>query len=683
MAADTGEKAAETRKLAVSGAEATGVVDELSAVQSLYQEGCLGEAEKRCDALIEAAPLNPHVRALYGDVLKARGRLAKSARAYRRAIRLDQSDSGTYLKLATALEALGKLSEAIATYKKGLTLAPGSLALLTGLAGAYLKAGKQRECEGGLKNILSEAPNQPDAHVLAGELSLARGQYAQAVQHFQYALSIDADLPSVRGRLGLSLKRCGAYPQAITVLQSAVDQDPDDVESLTELASLHADTGDMRSAERILRRAIAHKDDDASLRVSLASTLVIQGKLDEALDEYRGARVLDPGCFLAVEGEADCLYRFQLYDECYESLRKVCDANKLTAEGARVFSRVCRRLGHRDRALPALKRICARSESSNREKTVAHFALGDAYDAAHDYDAAFNSYERANKLLKSSGGIYASETAEKLTMSLIEAFSPGRWQVFPRARKRDVAPVFIMGMPRSGTSLVEQILSDYPEVHGAGELTSISEIFASLQAESDFPNNLLELDEDQINGLAEQYWLLAPPLHPDARLMTDKMPGNIFYLGLMALMFPNAKFVHCVRDPLDTCLSIYFQHFGGGYPWATSFKEIAHYYRLYRRIVKHWSESLGIPMLEVRYESITSAPEGQLRRLIEYCGIAWQQQSLEPCANLRYVPTASYDQVTRPLYTTSIGRWKNYRKHLQPLIDVLNGYADVDGPDNS
>lgn len=654
--------------------ETAGVPEMLAKIFEYQQQGQLSEAEKLCNAILVDDPTNAQACITHGNILHAQGRIEHAIRAYRRAIRADRRDPDTHLKLAMALESIEKFSEAVASYETYLVLAPDDLNALTSLGGTYLKLGKLQECERRLQMAFALAPDASIAHVLAGELALVRGLYAEAAKYFQRALYVNPSLPPVQLKLGRALKLCGAYAQALEAFQSAAHQNPYDIEVFVELSSLLAEMGDIKAAEVSLRHAIEIKNDSAMLRVSLASALVLQGKLNDALQEYLRARSIEPTCALAIEGEADCLYRFKLYDKCYELLKKLSSTQKLSAEGARTFSRVCRKKGDDRSAVAILESICKQPTSSTRQRAIAHFALGDAYDAMRNFETAFHNYKQANNLL--GNNIYIPQVAETTAQNIIQTYSQDYWSSLPRAAIGEFQPIFIMGMPRSGTSLIEQIVASHPNVCGTGELTFVNEIFTAVQRNLSFPSNIASLTEDQINQFANQYYSKAGALIGDSKVMTDKMPGNIFCLGLMALMFPNATFVHCTRHPLDTCLSIYFQQFSGGHPWATKLENIAHYYKQYRRFVQHWTETLGIPMLEVRYESLVSEQETQSRNLIEYCGLDWDEQCLNFHHNPRHVPTASHDQVNQSLYSTSLERWKNYRKFLKPLIEALGEYDE-------
>lgn len=655
----------------------TGTVDLpelLARLVEYQQQGQLEAVENLCKTILVNDPNNASVCVIYGNILHGQGLIEQAIRAYRRAIRIDRCDPDTHLKLAMALESTGKFSEAVACYKTCLALAPNDRKIHLGLGSAFLKLGKLNECERQLQIIFSLARNDSNAHELAGELALARGRCDEATKHFQHILYIDPKYPRIQAKLGHAMKQCGAHTQAIESFRLALQQTPDDFEILVELSSVQAELGDIKAAEFSLQHALTIKNDSAMLHISLASIFVLQGRLHDACQEYRKARNLEPASSLAIEGEAECLYRLKSYDSCYQLLENLARAKKLTAEGARTFSRVCKKKGNIDYAVQILEKICKQPALPERQRAIALFALGDAYDSTQNFDTAFRNYEQANKLLGYNA--YNPHLAEATAQNLIEAYSPNDWSSLPRSANAKFKPIFIMGMPRSGTSLVEQIVASHADVYGAGELPFVNEIVTTIQCSPDFPSNIANLDADQIDRLANQYYLKAGALIGESKVMTDKMPGNIFCIGLMALLFPNAAFVHCTRHPLDTCLSIYFQQFSGGHSWASSLENIAHYYKQYRRFVRHWTETLGIPMLEVHYESLVSDQETHSRRLLEYCGLEWDEKCLNFHNNPRHIPTASHDQVTQEIYTTSIGRWKNYRKFLKPLIDGLGEYAE-------
>ena len=247
----------------------------------------------------------------------------------------------------------------------------------------------------------------------------------------------------------------------------------------------------------------------------------------------------------------------------------------------------------------------------------------------------------------------------------------------PRARVHSDRPVFIVGMVRSGTTLVEQILSSHPDVYGAGELPDITEITRALPGflgtGDRYPECLPKLTPEAADVMARRYLDRLTQIAPKARRVTDKLPGNFMYLGLIEFLFPGARIIHCMRDPVDTCLSAYFQDFSNNHPYAYDLSNLGAFYRGYLKLMAHWRKVIHLPLLEIKYEDLISDQERVTRSLVEFCGLEWDNRCLQFHETKRFVGTASHDQVNRPLYRESIQRWKNYERHLEPLLAALNG----------
>ena len=248
-----------------------------------------------------------------------------------------------------------------------------------------------------------------------------------------------------------------------------------------------------------------------------------------------------------------------------------------------------------------------------------------------------------------------------------------------RARRADNAselPVFIIGMPRSGTSLVEQILSSHPRIFGGGELKWVVDVVKETQdvigSALPFPDCLNEASQKHCNTLAEHYLMKIAALSDgQSARVTDKMPANFWNLGLISLLFPKGRVIHCQRDPVDTCLSIYFQNFSEGHGFAYDLREIGKAYNLYLQMMEHWGKVLDYPILNINYEELVNNQESVTRRLLDFCDIAWDDKCLQFQDSERMVYTASSDQVRRPIYKSSLSRWKNYQAFLGPLIEEL------------
>ena len=230
-------------------------------------------------------------------------------------------------------------------------------------------------------------------------------------------------------------------------------------------------------------------------------------------------------------------------------------------------------------------------------------------------------------------------------------------------------------MPRSGTSLVEQIISSHPQVFGAGELQGINDIVSNMQSiigsEKNYPECVTQAEQKDLTKFAKFYADQLNNLDPDALRITDKLPTNFFHIGLIQMLFPNARIIHCMRNPLDTCLSCYFQDFGGDYPWIYDLDNLALVYNEYIRIMHYWQHKLGVPIFNVRYEELVENQEMISKELINHIGLEWDDRCLKFHENRRFIWTASYNQVRQPMYKKSVSRWKNYEQKLSQVISVL------------
>ena len=258
----------------------------------------------------------------------------------------------------------------------------------------------------------------------------------------------------------------------------------------------------------------------------------------------------------------------------------------------------------------------------------------------------------------------------------IKYFTPKKLRRLPRASHGNRRPVFIIGMPRSGTTLVEQILASHSQVCGAGELRALPAICQSarsnLQAScKDYPELLDAMTPDIANELAEGYLSAIAAIDQTATYVTDKMPDNFLLLGLIATLFPGSHVIHCRRDPLDTCLSCYMNYFAGGQVFSHDLTHLGAYYRDYERQMTHWREVLNFPVIEVRYENLVKDAANETRKLLAHLGLPWEDACLNFHRNRRPVLTPSCDQVRRPMYSSSVGRWKRYAKQLAPLMSAL------------
>jgi hypothetical protein len=318
----------------------------------------------------------------------------------------------------------------------------------------------------------------------------------------------------------------------------------------------------------------------------------------------------------------------------------------------------------------------ARDESKDDEsRLIARFALGKIYDDCADYDEAFKNYAIGNTIKHRMVEFDAVEHSAWVDRVLAE-YDEEFFRTHSREGNASTRPLFVIGMIRSGTSLVEQILASHSRVYGAGELLEITRLVtdlpATLKTTSEYPECVRQLDADTIRTAARKYLRHLADRDDQAQRIVDKLPTNFLHLGFIAALLPNARIVHCRREPLDVCLSIFFQRFAKGHYYAYDFDGIAAYYAEYERLLGHWKKVLPIEILDVQYEKLLDDLECESRRLLDYCELSWEEACLAFHQSQRPVRTASSWQVRQPLYQTAKARWKKFDRHLDGLKKALS-----------
>jgi hypothetical protein len=337
--------------------------------------------------------------------------------------------------------------------------------------------------------------------------------------------------------------------------------------------------------------------------------------------------------------------------------------------GALASLAALRKMTSADGAWLERARQAATSDISLTEQATLRFAIGKYCDDVGDFDAAFQSYRKANELLKSVAQNYDGDAHEQIVDGLIRAYSREAIVAAARSGSDSTRPVFVVGMPRSGTTLAEQILASHPAVEGAGELRFWSDVGRKYQDQiSQGP-----LDEPTRSKLAENYLSILTAHSKDAQRVVDKAPRNADYLGIIHSVFPNARIIYMQRDPIDVCLSCYFQQFSQALSFTFDLSDLARYYRQHHRLMKHWLAVLPPgTILEVPYAGLVADQVAWTRKMLDFIGLGWDEHCLEFYRTERGVATASSWQVRQKIYNTSIERWRNYEKFIGPLKALKN-----------
>jgi len=476
---------------------------------------------------------------------------------------------------------------------------------------------------------------------LAAVVRKAMGAEDEALALFRRAATA---LPQSRGILtnyGIALRDRDHTDRAFTVFEQLARLAPDDAGPKVHMADCRRRQGRLEDAARLYRQALELDPDNDPARYNLALTLIPLGALKAARDAL-----------------SETVRRHPDRAGAHRNLALISDHDP------------------GDPAVAAMERLLADPTVTADQRQQLCFGLGKAYDDCGDTDRAFPAFTEANRLRRAEFD-YDMSLDEAWVERLIQVFDEPFLDQFRGDSEKTEMPVFIVGMPRSGTSLVEQILASHPAVLGAGELPDIRLLSQRHDGpHASFPETLAGLKPYDRRRLAKAY---LKRLDRDRRTelkVTDKMPDNFFWLGFIQILFPNARIIHCRRDPVDTCWSCYKARFDRGQFFAYELAELGRFYRLYRRLMDHWRALLpATAMIEVDYETLVADPEPTSRAMIDFLGLDWDPACLTPEQTARAVHTASAAQIRQPIYGHAVGRWRRYGDHLGPLLAALGRYA--------
>ena len=545
------------------------------------------------------------------------------------------------LDIALGEHRTGNLRQAEQSYRRVLEIDPHNARSLHHLGLIAHQAGQVRAAADLIRRAVKADPRDAACWNNLGNMCRELGEYREAIEAYRTAVERQPDYANAHYNLGLAVQKLGDARAAIQAFREVIRLTPDDADSWNRLGSAQLDDGQPAAAVESHARAleINPRSADAHNGIGLAS--MDGGDFEVAAQHYRKAIELDAG-----------------FTKVYLNLAK------------------SRRFSAADRAdLDLISSVLERRGLSTDERVDLHFALGKALDDCGSYDEAFEHFQAANKLRRATLTIDRAGF-EGWIGSMIDTCDEAFFAHTASYGSPSVKPVFIVGMPRSGTTLVEQIISSHPAAFGAGELPTIGELSRTLREQSGtgmgYPRYLSSLDGELISQAASSYLAFLDSRSTTALRVTDKLPGNYIYLALIALMFPKAHIIDCRREPLDIVLSVYFSQFVGDHPFAYGLDDIAFEYLQYRRLLDHWDKVLPVSMYHANYEALIANPEQVSAEIVAACELPWDEQCLRFYENSRPVHTASNWQVRQPIYPRSVGRWRHYETHLTDVIASLS-----------
>jgi len=506
----------------------------------------------------------------------------------------------------------------------------------------------------------------------------------EAVPHLEKALEIDGNYAVAICNLGLARIKQERYGEAISLLLRSLQLNPGYEEALVGLARAHFENEQLDIALDILKDVVKANEKRGDAYSLMGSIYTEQGKGDLAEEYFQKVLAVDPKNIAAMTGIGNIKMERGNFESAKADFLAAIELDPTNIE-ARFYLTQVEKVKKEDPNIAALENILTtQTQLSTDKKISVHYALGKAYDDIKAVDEAFPHFLEGARLKRSKIEFDRTSDAQ-LTDGIIDAVSGELIQRL-EGSVGDVSkePIFILGMPRSGTTLVEQIISSHPDVYGAGELDYLIQILQQVPAVQTseggeviesalgFPQNLTHLTPELLAKYGAEYIASVKALAPNAKRITDKMPANYLLMGLIPLILPNAKIIHVKRDPIDTCLSCFTRLFNRHQNATYDLEELALHYQNYQKIMEHWRKVMPEDQfIEVQYEDLVKDTEAEAKRLIKYCGLKWDKRCLDFYKNERSVRTASVTQVRQPVYKSSVQRWKPYEKHLTPLLNIL------------
>lgn len=624
--------------------------NQLTEAKVLYSEVCVRD-QQDADAWWNLAQINTKL-----------GLHEEAAASYRQVINLRPNFGEAHMGLGIALQSQGLLPEARHSYRQARQLMPDSAAVHSNLGTALAKQGKQEKAAVSFERALALQPDLVPVLYNLGAIYQAQGRLEDAMERYRQAVRLQPDMAVAQYALATVLLILGRTNEAVDCLQLALKHKPDYAEAWLHLGKAQLVQGQLDAAVEILARAVRLKPDDAQAHAMLAEAYERTNRLDEA----RGA--VDRALELVPDLPAACLQA----------------------------ARLERRAGEYDKALRRLDRLI-REPTQSATRAEAHIERGFVLDRLDEYPAAFEAFAAGQQTaarLPNAVQLDKDAFLNNVTKNR-DWFTGERVKAWADAAPEDglPVPVFLVGFPRSGTTLTEQILAGHPGLVTSGERPMLNHVLHRLQDEwggvEGYPACLEQLDGDRIRALRTYYWKCAKELMGsdlDGKRLVDKHPLNSVHLGLIRRLFPDAKILFALRDPRDTCLSCFMQSFRPNLAMVNFFdiERTARAYGAVMELWRHYRTVLGLEYLEFRYEDLIFELEATARRLVAFIGEAWDPALLRyyDRANEKRIVTPSYQAVTSPIYTRSVGRWRKYRAQLAPVLPVLQPFVESLGYDH-
>ena len=672
------------------------------------RHGYLAEADELARTAVAAQPDNAEAEHMLGIVAYQSGKLNEAIEQMRRAIAIAPDVAHYHANLGELCRLAGRGDEAIAAGRRALEIDPDH-------AGAHSNVGialfDQADFAGALGHhdrAVALDPNFTAAHSNRGNALQRLKRFAEAEEAYRRAIELQPTFADAWSNLGTCLRELKRPEEAETVYRKTLEFNPDNPDTLDNLALAVQDRERFDEAADLLRRALVVEPRSDKLHVHYAAVLLNQKKVDDAAAAIERACALNPNNHEAVNVMGRVAFERGDLDAALAHHRRALALKPDLADAYNNIGNVLKELGHLQQAhdaflealrldpsmtgvyvnladskkfvpgdphLAIMEGLAAKACLSDTDRMQLDFALGKAYADLKDHARSFKHWLAGNAAKRSTIA-YDERAAFALFDQIATTFTRELINGKAGGGHPSAVPIFIIGMPRSGTTLVEQIIASHPAVHGAGELPTFNEVVLTVHGPDGnalpYPDFVPALDVQALQRIGAAYVAELRELAPGSERVTDKMPSNYYFAGLIRLALPDAKIIHIVRDPVDTCISCFSKLFNAEQNHTYDLGELGRYYKRYERLMAHWHRILPAgSILDMRYEDVVADLETEARRIVAYCGLPWHDNCLLFHETERPVRTASATQVRQPIYSNAVGRWRAYEQHLAPLLGAL------------
>ena len=650
------------------------VAADMKNAEALLDSGDTVAAEKAYQDVTQKDPANAEAYHMLAMIAYSGGHMVEAGERILEATTRNDDDPAIHANCGAIMNLLGRPWEAEAACRHVITLDPDHAEAHNNLAVSLEVQGRLDEARDAAARAIELEVNYVEAHINLGNITLRAGDPEAAVECYRTAIAANPDNLMARANLGVALRETGDLEGAEAACRAALDLNPEFAEGHNSLGNVLREKKDWAGAKDAFQAAMVCRPGYQEAHLNLAAVNFKDGDMENALAHYRDILESQENLAEAHEGLGVVYLALGKLDEAVEHFRKAVEI-KPTLGTAQYNLATSAADSIDDNQVTAMRALFTDKGLSDPDRAKLHFALGEINHHRGNFETAFADFEAGNQigktLLERKGLGFDAEAFDRRVLEIKFAYNADLMAERKDGGDPTDKPVFIVGLPRSGTTLAEQIITNHPQVAGKGEMDLISVLCSEDTALAEAV--AAEDGEKTVAGIADSYLERLTEGAVDAARITDKTPYNFLYLGQIQLLFPYAHIVYCRRDPLDAGFSCYRQNFTGPHAWACDLGDIGHFQQACERLMAYWKEAPSLSILDLQYEDMVADQEGTSRRLIDFLGLEWDAACLDFHISDRPVLTASNWQVRKPLYTSAVGGAKPYEEFLGDLKASITG----------